>query len=52
MSGFARRAELQALPTEQINPGHGGIWTSVELLPGSEGGLYASYGSQKVLLAL
>ena len=34
------------------NPGHGGVWTSVELLPGSEGGLYANYGGQKVLLAL
>jgi len=32
------------------NPGHGGVWTSVELLPGSEGGLYANYGDQKVLL--
>lgn len=33
------------------NPGHGGVWTSVELLPGGEGGLYASYGDQEVLLA-
>jgi hypothetical protein len=33
------------------NPGHGGVWTSVELLPGSAGGLYANYGDQKVLLA-
>jgi hypothetical protein len=34
------------------NPGHDGVWTSVELLPGGEGGLYANYGAQKVLLAL
>jgi len=33
------------------NPGHDGVWTSVELLPGGEGGLYANYGDQKVLLA-
>lgn len=33
------------------NPGHGGVWTSVQLLPGGEGGLYANYGDQKVLLA-
>ncbi|WP_457096693.1 hypothetical protein [Lysobacter sp. P5_B9] len=32
------------------NPGHGGVWTSVELLPGGEGGLYANYGALKVLL--
>lgn len=32
------------------NPGHDGVWTSVEILPGAEGGLYASYGTQKVLL--
>jgi len=31
--------------------GHGGLWTSVVLLPGSEGGLFAHYGDQKVLLA-
>ena len=33
------------------NPGHGGVWTSVQMLPGGEGGLYANYGDQKVLLA-
>lgn len=33
------------------NPGHGGVWTSVELLEGgSEGGLYVNYGTRKVLL--
>ena len=35
------------------NPGHDGVWTSVEVLPGSsEGGLYVNYGDQKVLLPL
>lgn len=33
------------------NQGHGGVWTSVTALPGGEGGLYANYGDQKVLLA-
>jgi hypothetical protein len=33
------------------NPGHDGVWTSVVLLPGGEGGLYANYGVQKILLA-
>jgi hypothetical protein len=33
------------------NPGHEGVWTSVTLLPGSEGGLFVNYGDQKVLLA-
>ena len=32
------------------NPGHGGVWTSVVLQPGGEGGLYVNYGDQKVLL--
>ena len=32
------------------NPGHDGVWTSVALLPGSAGGLYANYGDQKILL--
>ena len=33
------------------NPGHGGVWTSVQLLPGGEGGLYVNYGDLKILLA-
>jgi hypothetical protein len=32
------------------NPGHDGVWTSVVLLPGGEGGLYANYGVEKILL--
>ncbi|TWI12076.1 hypothetical protein [Aerolutibacter ruishenii] len=34
------------------NQGHGGVWSSVTLLAGSEGGLYVNYGDQKVLLPL
>jgi hypothetical protein len=33
------------------NQGHDGVWTSVTEQPGGEGGLYANYGEQKVLLA-
>lgn len=32
------------------NPGHGGVWTSVERLEGGEGGLYVNYGTIRVLL--
>lgn len=33
------------------NQGHDGVWTSVTVLAGGEGGLYVNYGDQKVLLA-
>jgi hypothetical protein len=34
------------------NPGHDGVWTTVELLQGSAaGGLYVNYGDHQVLLA-